>query len=391
MIRNCWALALFMICTLFIGCENAQGESNHSAPSHDSIYDPNYDILPVAGIRTEKTRAELVNWNVSDIRDSVFNVYRIPQSVDEFNSQASSGLWRRLSNTSNTSMYFGDQFSLDSKNWQYKCWVPFYHDTVTFTQGNGPPEELALALKYPLNEDIQVDYKINYSDWQPLIRGRDYGILSLDSIQFPETYIARFLDKNLQLTGVNLLVGGKNFISESNNTIAVRISKNAKIVRERTFYIKYSILGFSSYESDSVGKQVDTSLQIFNRHTFWNGIESKTSFVFFGYGNVVSVKDIQVKRTFQEALILSTIADSNLYLLKKIENCSDLIDNGWCMTRFGKNTLLKIRLRRDLFSSFTTKSESRRSIAIRGNIIVTEGFAPNNPPFLMEYPLFIDD
>ncbi|MBK9577492.1 MAG: hypothetical protein IPO40_10475 [Fibrobacteres bacterium] len=349
---------------------------------------PAYDIIPLAGVTTKAIRSSQAKWTIQDPQDSVFQEFRLPRSQQEFESQVTSGLWILSPESAGRAKYSGLQFSLRTNSDRATCWTPFFGQTITFTQANGFPEELAFAIKAPHLAVFDLEYRVNHSNWYPLKKGRDFGLLSTDSVRFPPAIGVPMLDSHHHLAGIHLSINGKNFLVEGDNIVSIRVLQDGKILTEKTVILKYLLLGFMFRETDSTGTAEDTASRIFYRNGPWGSQEQKRTFVLLSTRMRLDSFDLRVQRTYQEPVSEAGL-DSSLYSLPMIPPNANSTSDGWIVRHTPLGALFEIRISKSLFVESKTAIENDRTIIINGQMIVTPGFAPNNTPFKVKLPIHL--
>ncbi|QQS06505.1 MAG: hypothetical protein IPK50_06305 [Fibrobacterota bacterium] len=345
-----------------------------------------YDIIPLAGVTSKTIRSSELKWASQEPQDSVVQEFRVPRSQHEFDSQVASGLWALSLDSVGRRKYTGLQFILNTNSDRVRCWTPFFGETITFTQANGFPDELAFAFKAPKLAAFDVEYRVNHSNWSKLKKGRDFGILGVDSLHFRPTIGVPQLDSNLQLAGINLKISGKNFLQEGNNDVSLRIVQDTAVLLLKKFILRYSILGMGVRETDSTGLAEDTAKRIFYRNGPWGTQDQKRTFVLLSTSTMLDSFDVRTQRTYQES-VGSVGLDSNLFQLPMIPSGSISTSDGWSIRRMPQGVLFEIRISKSLFVESRTLSENERKIVINGRMIVTPGFPPNNTSFKVVLPI----
>lgn len=359
---------------LSLGVSSCTDSTSPDVPPHP----PAYDLIGVAGVRTERSAT-----------DSTILAYRAPRSLGEFQAQVSAGLWSISVDSLGRRLYTAQHFTRISQNFQARCWAPFFNGTVTFTQANGSPEELVLALKAPSLDSVALEYKVAYSRWLSLRRGKDYEVLGLDSLRIASASVSPIPRDFRYLVGVSLLDSGRNFLSEGENSVFFRIRRGKDTLNQREFKVRYLILGLSMYESDSLGTQIEPSKGMFYRTSAWGSEELRSTHLFLGKGSRPEVQRIRVARSTSELGRRNPDTDSNMYILPKRTDCSTPQAEGWCLVPGTTGSLVRVTLARSLFGPIESPAESGRAIFLQGRFLVTPGFAPDDIPFYIQMPFGI--
>lgn len=217
-------LAATISIAILFGCENPE----ESQPAAKQI-----EIVGFAGIARSNTAAQGFKPNLPWITDSV-NIYRVPRSPEELNHQVSLGYVRLDSASRGRNMYVSRLYLLNQ-------WWHFDNNTVLFDQRNGPPEEVALATNISCSDNLILSYRVNWTGWVPMVCGRDYGMMGLDSMRIDSFKIASPIKSDWSLIGINLMKDKKNWILEGDNVLTIKVVKQNNDSALFSFRISYAI------------------------------------------------------------------------------------------------------------------------------------------------------
>lgn len=190
-------------------------------------------VIGVAGIARANITPQGFESNLAWSSDFV-NAYRVPRSSEEFDQQVATGLIKK------------ESAALDRKKYTFqsalrKDWWSFHNNTVEFDQTNGPPEEVALATNFSCSDDVRLSYRINWSNWIPMICGVDFGKIGFDSLKIDSLEIAPQIDDKWTLVGVNLMNNGLNSIVEGDNILAIKATFGNQDSLQFLFHVVYRI------------------------------------------------------------------------------------------------------------------------------------------------------
>lgn len=374
-------IAMLLIFISIQGCifDERSDPANHTPPSE-------FDIVPLGGVTTKLVHSDTIDWAISDPQDSFFQEYRIPRSVAEFSAQIASGLWIKSIDHNGITVYAGRQFILNAGQNDSRCWKPFHGNTITYTQNNGFPDELAFAVKAPRIAEIDIEYKVNASSWYKLQPRRDFGILGTDSILFSPEIGSPVLESTYTLVGINLKTLGKTLILEGSNKVSVRVLQGKNTQATKTIDLNYSIVGIGVQESDSSGIPAKSEEMIFYKSGPWGNVEQKRTYIFISTRHELNNLDIRYQSVYGEKYEQSGV-DSNLNRLPMLGANAREEDDGWRAHRIELGTILELRISKSQFVESTLPNTNERQVFIYGKIVLTPGFPPDDMPFKFKLPV----
>lgn len=362
-------IGLALSSLLIIGCEDS------STPAPPEI---RYEILPLAAVTTHPIHSDSLSWIPSAPRDSIVQLFRVPRGEQELSDQIARGIWTAATDSTGKRHLAGMQFANASGSNRYRQWTPFSGDLARFTQANGFPEELAFAFRVPTGQIVDIDYKVNYSSWHPLARGRDFGWLGFDSLAFQGTTVETRPGSTVGLLGLSLPVEGKNFLLEGANQIGLRIRVGDQVVLERAFQIDYRLVGATLFETDASDSAPDTSQAIFYRTRPWPATTVRTTYLHIQPSCPLDSLEIRIvsrdtsPRTFE-----------NLPILRRMTTCAELVSDGWCYQDSGRISRIRIRLTGSEFEPYRPNAYGwvYRAVEIRA-VMVLDRNLPQVSPYL---------